>query len=276
MANDNKQTDVKQPSNKVFDLVQFLYDNKDKIKSWEGAFGGLIALRVECDNLKPKNKFEKSTKYLEKKRELETQEKNTQQIFEGDNFKEIVSKIEGFGFEFKYNTYKREFQSITEHWYNNITDANEALEQLKKCKRNYLALPKNAVERLFYYVPNKLFFLSDLDYHLMGSTSDKGLFARYLPADDLHKYNGLASDLEPYLKGATGEIIESIIDDKRLPDGAEKPKWKKLTDAVRFGKYFDFTNEQLRDLFDNNIRSNNKPKGKDKIAPILQKYVDAK
>lgn len=274
MANDNKQTDVKQPSNKVFDLVQFLFDNKDNIKSWEETFEVLITLRKECDNLKPKTKFENDTKYLEKKRELETKEKNSQQIFEGKKIKEIVSKIEGFGFEF--NNYKHEFQSITEHWYNNITDANEALEQLKRCRRNYLALPKNAVERLFYYVPNKLFFLSDLDYHLMGSTSDKGLFAKYIPAYEPNKYNGLASDLEPYLKGATGEIIESIIDDKRLPDGAEKPKWEKLTDAKRFGNYFGFTNEQLRDFFDNNIRSNNKPKGKDKIAPILQKYVDAK
>lgn len=98
----------------------------------------------------------------------------------------------------------------------------------------------------------------------MGSASDKGLFAN-IPADELNKYNRLASDLEPYLKGATGEILESIIDDKRLPEGAEKPKWKKLTDAKRFGDYFGFTPKQLRDLFDNNIRSNNKPKGKIKL-----------
>ena len=187
MANNNKQTETMQPSNKVFVLVQFLYDNKEKIKSWEGAFENLITLKNECDNLKPKTKFENDTKYLEKKRELETQEKNAQQIFDSAEFKEIVSKIEGFGFELKHNPYKSFFSDITTHWYNNITDANEALEQLKRCRQNYLALPKEAVERLFYYVPNSLFFLSDLEYHLMGSASDKGLFAKYIPADELNK-----------------------------------------------------------------------------------------
>lgn len=91
---------------------------------------------------------------------METQEKNSQQIFDSAEFKEIVSKVEGFGFELKYNNYKSNksiFSDITTHWYNNITDANEALEQLKRCRQNYLALPKEAVERLFYYVPNRLF-----------------------------------------------------------------------------------------------------------------------
>lgn len=270
MANNNKQTETMQPSNKVFDLVQFLYDNKDNIKSWEETFEKLNTLRNECDNLKPKTKFENDTKYLEKKRELETKEKNSQQIFDSVIFKDFSLMVNNFSFQ--------EFESITTHWGNNINDANEALKQIKRCRQNYLALPTEAIRLLFYHGTSYCDFLHHLEYHLMGSASDKGLFARYLPADDLHKYNGLASDLKPYLSGATDEIIESIIDDKRLPepDGAEKPKWKKLTDAKRFGNYFGFTNEQLRDLFDNDIRSNNKPKGDDKIAPILQKYVSAK
>lgn len=100
-----------------------------------------------------------------------------------------------------------------------------------------------------------------------------GFFNQYIQP----KYSGLSKALATYLEGATDEVIESIIDEHKLPQGAVKPKWKSNADGARFGKYVGLSYSQLRELFDNNVRANNLPKTngidrKNDIQYILMKY----
>lgn len=94
---------------------------------------------------------------------------------------------------------------------------------------------------------------------------------------------GITDDLKDYIEGATDGIIENIIKKKRLPDGAQKPKWiGSKADAHRFRLWIDTTEKPMIDCFDNLTTDNFKRSGATgdsfqyekagTIFDILQKY----
>lgn len=265
---------AEQPTNKVFELVDYLKQNKEKIENWEAVLKKHETLKNERNSLKPKNNLEDDTAYRAKEREFNQYQRHLQQ----KTFKEALSKFKtevmNFGLHIPiYDSHQRKIKKEFTNWEKNINSHNRMQENAKltKCKANYYSLPHEAIDLLLKYLDNDLkFFYSDLQFVLTGDNSDDGMFKRY----GASKYKGIANDLSPYLSGATDEVIEFIIDLKTLPNGANKPKWKFKTDGWRFGKYVGLTNAELRGLFDNDIRGKNKAGAgtPDYITPILQKH----
>lgn len=265
---------AEQPTNKVFELVDYLKQNEQKIKSWEASIKKFMNISSEKYLLEPKNNLEDDTAYRAKEREFYQHQKNLQQPVLKDALDKLKTDVINFGFNSSDNgTYKNIIEKEFTNWEKNINSHNRMQENAKltKCKANFYSLPHEAIDVLFWYLGNSLnTFYYDLQFVLTGDNSDDGMFKRY----GASKYKGIANDLSPYLSGATDEVIEFIIDLKTLPKGANKPKWHRLANAYRFGKYIGLTNAELRGLFDNNVRGNDKPKDgtPDNIAPILQKY----
>lgn len=262
------------PTNKVFELVDYLKQNEQKIKSWEASIKKFKNISSEKYLLKPKNNLEDDTAYRAKEREFYQHQKNLQQPALKDALDKLKTDVINFGFNSSDNgTYKNIIENEFDNWLININPHNREHENAKltKCKANFYSLPHEAIDVLFWYLGNSLnTFYSDLQLILMGNSSYDGMFKRY----GASKYKGIANDLSPYLSGATDEAIEFIIDFKTLPNGANKPKWKFKTDGWRFGKYVGLTNAELRGLFDNDIRGKNKAGAgtPDYITPILQKH----
>ena len=63
------------------------------------------------------------------------------------------------------------------------------------------------------------------------------------------KYNDLSNDLKPFLERYDADVIESIIDSKQLPYGAEKPIWKRQADAHVFSDNFKIAVKDMNEMF---------------------------
>lgn len=262
--------------NKVFELIDYLFENIEKIKTYQKIFEKHDTLRTEIRNLEPKNELEDDTEYREKKKEL------NELITKWNEIKKPYSnKIDSFDFINKYNgrCFKDGFVSILTTWIKNITEngsaenKKDALKEIRDYRDKFEALQTDLITEFMRHL-GFYFLFDDLERILNGNSFDGvGFFNQYVQP----KYSGLSKALQDYLEGANDEVIESIIDEHKLPQGAEKPKWKSNADGARFGKYVGLSYSQLRELFDNNIRANNLPKPnginrKNGIELILMKY----
>ncbi len=249
-------------TNKIFDLIDCLLKNRDTIERYSKVIERKRNLENEVYRLKPKNQLEDDSAYEAKKRELDNFVENSEKAF--SKIMSYSEKIESLSFKMTFGTYKNDLTDILIKWLNSVTDKDEAKKQLQDYRQKYKKLQSDKAQLFLTYL-NGLFF-SDLDFIL------KETFSTYLK----NPYEGISLELKLFLENGTDEIIERIIVDKELPPDAQKPKWKRNVDAVRFGRHLGLSNRQLRDLFDNDVRSKNEPPENDKndkIKPILQKYL---
>lgn len=262
--------------NKVFELIDYLFENIEKIKTYQKLMEKYDTLRNEVDYLKPKNELEDDTEYQKKKKELDDFLIRWKKII-----KPYSNKIDSFEFIDKYDRhlFKNDLDNILTTWIKNITEngsvenKKDALKEIRVYKDKFKVLQTDLITKFMWHLGFS-FLLDDLKCILNGNSFDGvGFFNQYIQP----KYSGLSKELQPYLDGANDEVIESIIDEHKLPQGADKPKWKSNADGARFGKYVGLSYRQMRDLFDNNVRANNLPKTngidrKDVIQHILMRH----
>lgn len=263
-------------NNKVFELIDYLFNNIEKIKTYQKLMEKYDTLRTEIDNLKPKNELEDDTEYQKKKKEF------NEFITTWNKIKEPYSnKIDSFEIIDKYDRglFKNDLENILTTWIKNITEngsaenKKDALKEIRDYRDKFKALQTDLITEFMWHLGFSILF-SDLECILNGNSFDGvGFFNQYIQP----KYSGLSKALQDYLEGATDDVIESIIDEHKLPQGAVKPKWKSNADGARFGKYVGLSYSQLRGLFDNDIRANNLPKTKgidsnNYIQPILMRF----
>lgn len=219
-------------TNKVFELVEYLYIERERIASYKKILEKKRRLNNEAYSLKPKSPLAEDTLYKQKLREYEEYvTKNKVDRF----LDEHVNKLSELGFTFN-GSYMQQIQNIITVWINNITDKVEARKQLTECKRKHDELQTEEVQFVLDCI-SVCFF--DLNYIL------KEVFDKHLGK----KYNDLSSDLKPYLERYDADVIESIIDYKRLPQGAEKPIWKRQADAHVFSKCFKIDMKEMNKMF---------------------------
>lgn len=256
-------------TNKVFELIDYLIKNIENIKKYEKLMKQYDRLRDEMRYLEPANALEDDTKYKEKEKEFDVL------LVKWDEIKKPYNdKINSFEFNRYY--FQKDLKSILNKWIKNIIEKEDAeikknaLNEIREYKDKFTMLQTDLIIKFMRHLN---FDFYDLDYVLNGSTiyDDVGFFSKYIQP----KYSGLSKALQDYLKGANDEVIESIIDNKQLPHGATKPQWIKKADAVRFGKYVGLEYSQLRELFDNNVKANDKPNDIDnnnEIRNILSQH----
>ena len=254
-------------SNIIFEWVDFLYENKDRIERYDKTLNKIKALRNEAYSLKPKNAYLDDTAYKRKINE-------GQDYFENSWLrirKEYLDKFSELGFIEKYGTYKNSLKSILDTWNSELSDKSIVRKQLTDCKKKYYQLQTDKI-RLFYEEFNNEFFKC-LDY-VLTATFDKVLG---------NKYQALADELKPYLEQYDANVIESIIDSKHLPYGAEKPIWRKQADAHAFRAYMEWELKDINRLFrfrnrkseiidKTNHNTKSKEPNSDLLA-ILTKYI---
>lgn len=248
-------------NNKVFELIDYLFERKGKIENYYKIVKKHKLSWRDAHSKKPKHKLADETEYKEALNTANEVSENLNRIS-----KQYHDKLNVLSFEHGYSSYKSQIKSIIEAWINDIgySQKNEAIELLKTYRIKFNELQ---TENIILFLEYCLFpfFFDDLSY-ILNETFDK-----YLEP----KYSGLSKALEPYLEGASDDVIESIIDEHKLPHGAVKPKWKRNADGARFGKYVGLENRQLRELFDNDIRTNNIPPDANRnneIRNILLRY----
>ena len=246
--------------NKVFELIDFLHSKKDNIITGHYKVAQVFYDKINLAySLKPKHALEDDTAYKEALKEKKNATMNFDRVS-----KTYKDKFNELGFE-QLTTYKSVFSNIFDEWEKGTTNRNEALNQLRECRNKFNDLQD---EKIICFL-NRVYslFFDDLCYIL----NEK--FNLYLKP----KYSGLSKALQGYLEGVNDEVIESIIDEHKLPQGADKPKWISKADGARFGKYVGLSYSQLRELFDNDIRANNLPTHngidrKDVIKHILSQH----
>ena len=254
-------------SNIIFEWVDFLYENKDRIEGYDKTLNKIKALRNEAYSLKPKNAYLDDTAY---KRKI----KEGQDYFENSWLrirKEYLDKFSELGFIEKYGTYKNSLKSILDTWNSELSDKSIVRKQLTDCKKKYYQLQTDKI-RLFYEEFNNEFFKC-LDY-VLTATFDKVLDK---------KYQALADELEPYLEQYDANVIESIIDSKQLPYGTEKPIWRKQADAHAFRDYMEWELKDINRLFrfrnskdeiiDKTPHNTKSKKPNSGLLAILNKYI---
>ncbi len=202
--------------------------------------------------LKPKSPLSDDTAYKNKINEL-------QKYIEGSHINDyidsICGKITEFGFVTQCGTYKNQIQDVIDGWLKDITDREEARDQLIECKRQFNELKSEKVWFVLMWIDAILF--DDLEYIL------KETFDKYLEK----KYKDLSDDLKSFLERFDADVIESIIDYKRLPDGAEKPIWKRQADAHVFRRKLKIKATDMDKMF---LYKNSK----DKITEKLRYNTD--
>lgn len=67
------------------------------------------------------------------------------------------------------------------------------------------------------------------------------------------EYKGIANNLSKYITDATDEVIASIIQNKKIPDGCKKPTWVKqrgsMAEAYRFSIWINGTESTMKQCF---------------------------
>lgn len=221
-----------QPTNKVFELIDFLHSKKDAII--EGHY------RVAYDyykkknlyhSLRPKHALADDTAYKEAFKDAENAQINYDNVLK--TYKEKFYELD---FEDR-SFYKGVLSSMFDVWEKNMTKKSEAINQLRECKDKFNDLQD---EKVIYFLDRAYSpFFGDL----CDVLSEK--FDFYLEP----KYSGLSEALQPYLEGASDAVMESIIDERKLPQGADKPIWKHQTDAHRFRSVFNWELKDLNRVF---------------------------
>lgn len=221
-------------TNKVFELVEYLYSERRELATYKRVIDKVNWLGNEACSLKPKSPLSDDALFNKKRKELDEYVANSKVDKFIDNHRNKISEL---GFTLGSGIYKSEFQNIITAWLNNITDKVEARKQLAECKRQYNELRTEEVQFVLEWISGV--FFDDLNYILRET------FDRHLGK----KYNDLSNDLKPYLEHFDADVIESIIDYKRLPQGAEKPIWRRQADAHVFSKCFKIDMKEMNKMF---------------------------
>ena len=221
-------------TNKVFQLVEYLYSERRELATYKRVIDKVRRLRNEVYSLKPKSPLSDDTLYNRKQKELD-EYVACSKIHEFSE--KHRNKISELGFTLNSVIYKSEFQNIITVWLNNITDKVEARKQLAECKRQYNELQTEEVQFVLKWISG--LFFDDLNY-ILKKTFDEHLGK---------KYNDLSNDLKPHLEHFDADVIESIIDYKRLPQGVEKPIWRRQADAHVFKECFNIDMKDLNKMF---------------------------
>lgn len=234
-------------TNKVFELVDFFYDKKDELAKHYKVVNKHRSLRNEAYHLKPKSPLSDDTAYKDKIKELREYE-------EGSGIEKFINKysdkITEFGFVTRSGTNKNKIQNVINGWLKDITDRKEARNQLIECKRQFNELKMD--EAWFVLMCIDGLFFDDLEY-ILKETFDNHLGKRY---------EDLSADLEPFLERFDADVIEAIIDYKRLPYGAEKPIWRRQVDAHVFRRKLKIEAKDMDKMF---LYRNSKGKIIDKL-----------
>lgn len=233
-------------TNKVFELVEYLYRERERIASYKKILEKKRRLNNEAYSLEPKSPLAEDTLYKQKLREYEEYvTKNKVDRFLDEHRNKISElgftlnsiKTTELGYTIHRYNYRQQIQDIITVWLNNITDKVEARKQLAECKRQYNELQTEEVQFVLDWIDGEFFYVLNDEL--------KETFDRHLGK----KYNDLSSDLKPYLEHFDADVIESIIDYKRLPQGAEKPIWRRQADAHVFSKCFNIDIKEMNKMF---------------------------
>ena len=220
-------------SNIIFEWVDFLHSKKSKIGTYHRMLSRIKSSREEVYSLEPKSPYLDDTAYKKK-------------FEEGRDYfvrhwlpirKTYLDKFSELGFVEKYGSYKNSLREILNTWNGKVTDKSVVKGQLEACKEKYNQLQTDNV-RLFLEEFNDGFFRS-LDV-VLKETFDEVLG---------NKYQSLTDELEPYLERFDADVIESIIDRQQLPQGAEKPIWRKQANAHVFRDYMKWELKDINRLF---------------------------
>lgn len=266
-------------TNKVFELVEYLYSERRELATYKRVIDKVRRLRNEVYSLKPKSPLSDDTLYNRKQKELdeyvacskihEFSEKHRNKISElGFTLNSI--KTTELGYTLRWHSYRQEFKNVIDNWADNATDKDGARKQLTECKRQYNELQTEEVKFVLDWIDGEFFYVLNDEL--------KETFDRHLGK----KYNDLSSDLKPYLERYDADVIESIIDYKRLPQGTEKPIWKRQADAHRFSKHFNIDTKDMNKMFlfrdsKGNLKDNLRPNSESKssnseFSNVLSKY----
>ena len=227
-------------SNIIFEWVDFLYQNKSNIESYDKVIGKYRRLWSEAHSLKPKHPLSDDTAYQKKLKEAREQTEILKSLQ-----KKYFKKYTELGFE-KYAELGLDrptiiqpysFREILDEWVKKTTDKTKAREQLTDCKNKYNQLQTDNVQT---FLSLTFFFFFEYMGRALNEIFDKVLG---------NKYQALADELEPYLEQYDANVIESIIDSKQLPYGAEKPIWRKQADAHVFKNYMKWGLKDINKLF---------------------------
>ncbi|MDD4439288.1 MAG: hypothetical protein PHS04_14835 [Tissierellia bacterium] len=266
-------------TNKVFELVEYLYSERRELATYKRVIDKVRRLRNEVDSLKPKSPLSDDTLYNRKQKELDEYVACSKVDKFTDNHRNKISEL-GFtlnsikttelGYTIRWRSYRQEFKNVIDNWADNATDKVEARKQLAECKRQYNELQTEEVQFVLDWIGGEFFYVLNDEL--------KETFDRHLGK----KYNDLSSDLKPFLEHFDADVIESIIDYKRLPQGAEKPIWKRQADAHRFSKHFNIDTKDMNKMFlfrdsKGNLKDNLRPNSESKssnseFSDVLSKY----
>lgn len=263
-------------SNIIFEWVDFLYQNKSNIESYDKVIDKYRRLWSEAHSLEPKHPLSDDTAYQKKLKEAREQTERLKSLQ-----KKYFKKYTELGFE-KYAelgldrptiTQTYSFREILDEWVKKSTDKTKAREQLTDCKNKYNQLQTDNVQT---FLALTFFFFFEYMGRALNEIFDKVLG---------NKYQALANELEPYLEQYDANVIESIIDSKQLPYGTEKPIWRKQADAHKFRDYMDWELKDINKLFrfrnskdeiidktTHGTKSKSKEPNSDLLA-ILTKYI---
>lgn len=230
-----KETGV---SNTIFEWVNFLFENKSKIDTYDRVIAKHKRLWREAHSLKPKHPLLDDTAYQRKLKEAQEHSEVWEKLS-----KPYLDKFIELGFVEKYGSYKNSLQDILDKWVKYSTDNAISIEQLKECKKKYKHLQNGKVKSFIDY--NIIDFFDSLDVVLTE------MFDTVLG----NKYQALADDLEPYLeqhyKELNCQVLESIIEMKQLPIWVKyKPIWTKQAHAIAFLDYMGWKPNEVKGLFD--------------------------
>lgn len=261
-------------SNIIFEWVDFLYENKDRIESYAKVIDKYRRLWREAHSLEPKHPLSDDTAYQKKLKEAREQTERLKSLQ-----KKYLAKYTELGFE-KYAelgldrptiTQTYSFREILDEWVKKTTDKTKAREQLTDCKNKYNQLQTDNVQT---FLSLTFFFF----FEYMGRALNE-IFDKVLDK----KYQALADELEPYLEQYDANVIESIIDSKQLPYGTEKPIWRKQADAHAFRVYMDWELKDINRLFrfrnskdeiiDKTPHNTKSKKPNSGLLAILNKYI---
>ncbi len=268
-------TDVQnnvQPTNKIFELVDYLYSRIGDIeKKYSKFIPNLDIKRRELNELRKKTNHP-----LSDKRKLEEKEKDLDEHFEILNriFQTFKDKFTELGFELRYGTYKNDVIETIYNWYDEFSYTEDAKIYLKEYKKKITRLKSDIVLPFISFVLPAS-FINDL-FEIMDNEFSNALQSNF---------EGIATDLQAFFSNTTDDVIESIIEYKMLPSGAEKPIAKRQTYAVVFGDYCGIKQKDLSQFFRKEkdgkaidfVFTKSRPKKETKqtkeLKDILSKYI---
>lgn len=261
-----------QPTNKIFELVDYLYSRIDDIETkYSKVIPNLNIKRRELNELRKKTTHPLSDKttYNRKKEEFESHYKKLEPIFQ--TFKDKFTEL---GFELRYGTYKNDVKETIYNWYDEFSNTEGAKIYLKDYKKKITRLKSDIVLPFISFVL-PAFFINDL-FEIMDNEFSNALQSNF---------EGIATDLQAFFSNTTDDVIESIIEYKMLPSGAEKPIAKRETYAVVFGDSCGIKLKDLSQFFRKEIDgkaidfvfTKSRPKKETKqtkeLKDILSKYI---